>query len=224
MKFLNIRVALDFKSTPLKTFLKNLDLPELWLFPLHQVGMSFYWLFGTFHVFAAGALSPSSFEPSSSNSSFSSSLTGCSQRTLVSQSANALGHFFRSNPNWKDSCGWLMCRANWQSQPVRYFLRPTVATKLSCSRKENLREGTKTPRVDLLANTIDGVRTANSHASWTNKDRQAPCAISFSPHKLMHRRCPPWKNVWSPTCPLNGSFQLPNCPLKRMFHSPNGIF
>ena len=39
--------------------------------------MSFYWLFGTFHVFAiaAGALSPSSFEPSSSNSSFSSSLT-----------------------------------------------------------------------------------------------------------------------------------------------------
>ena len=28
MRFLNIRVALDFKSTPLKTFLKNLDLPQ----------------------------------------------------------------------------------------------------------------------------------------------------------------------------------------------------
>ena len=30
--------------------------------------------------------------------------------------------------------------------------------------KENLREGTETPRVDLLANTIDGARTANSLA------------------------------------------------------------
>ena len=95
MRFLNIRVALDFKSTPLKTFLKNLDLPQSYdcFRNTKSVGMSFYWLFGTFHVFAAGALSPSSFEPSSSNSSFSSSLTGRSQRTLVS--ANALGHFLR---------------------------------------------------------------------------------------------------------------------------------
>ena len=28
MSFLNIRVALDFKTTPLKTVLKNLDLPR----------------------------------------------------------------------------------------------------------------------------------------------------------------------------------------------------
>ena len=112
---------------------------------------------------------------------------------------------------------WLMCRANWQSQRVRYFLRPT---KLRWSRKENLREGTKTPGVVLLANTINAVRTANSLASWTNKDRHSPCAITFSPL----RRCPPWKKVWWPTCPLNGSFQSPNCPLKGMFHSPNGIF
>ena len=28
--------------------------------------------------------------------------------------------------------------------------------------------------------SIDGVRKANSHASWTNKDRHAPCAIPFS--------------------------------------------
>ena len=28
MRFLIIRVALDFKSTPLKTILKNLDLPQ----------------------------------------------------------------------------------------------------------------------------------------------------------------------------------------------------
>ena len=64
------------------------------------------------------------------------------------------------------------------------------------------------------------VWSANSLASWTNKDRHASCAITFSPH----RRCSPWKKVWSPTCPLNGSFQSSNCPLKGMFHSPNGIF
>ena len=58
--------------------------------------MSFYWLFGTFHVIAACALYPSSFEPSSFSSS---SLTGCSRRTLVS--ADAQGHFLRSNQNWK---------------------------------------------------------------------------------------------------------------------------
>ena len=61
--------------------------------------MSFYWLFGTFHVIAASALYQSSFEPSSFSSS--SSLTGCSRQTLVS--ADAQGHFLRlrSNPNWK---------------------------------------------------------------------------------------------------------------------------
>ena len=69
--------------------------------------MSFYWFFGTFYVFAAGALSPSSLEPSSSNSSFLSSLTGRSRRTLVP--GNALGHFLRSNPNWKR----LMCHDVW---------------------------------------------------------------------------------------------------------------
>ena len=33
-----------------------------------------------------------------------------------------------------------------------------------------------------------------------------------------------FKKNWSPSCPLNGSFQSPNCPLKGFFHSPNGIF
>ena len=42
------------------------------------------------------------------------------------------------------------------------FLRPT---KLRWSRKENLTEGTETPQVDLLANAIDGARTANSLVS-----------------------------------------------------------
>ena len=96
MIFLNIRVALDFKSTPLKTVSKNLDFTtELWLFPQYQVGRSFYWLFGTFHAIAASAFYPSSFEPSSFSSS---SLTGRSRRTLFS--ADAQGHFLRSNPNW----------------------------------------------------------------------------------------------------------------------------
>ena len=137
-------------------------------------------------------------------------------RTLVS--VDALGHLLGSNPNWKGLMWRLMCRANLQSQRVRYFLRPT---KLRLSRKENLREGTWTPGVDLLANTIDGARTANSLASWTDKDVcHGPCAITFGPH----RRCPLWKKYWSPTCLLNGSFQSPNCPLKGFFHSPNGIF
>ena len=75
-------------------FEKSWFTTELWSFPYHQVGMSFYWLFGTYHVFAASALYPSSFEPSS----FSSSLTGRSRRTQVS--ADAQGHFLRSK-NWK---------------------------------------------------------------------------------------------------------------------------
>ena len=56
-----------------------------------------YWLFGTFLLFAGGTFSPSSSEPSSSNSSFL--LLLWPDRTLVS--ADALGHFLRSNPNWK---------------------------------------------------------------------------------------------------------------------------
>ena len=96
MRFLNLRVALDFESTPLKTVLKNLDLPQSNdCFRNTKSAWVFYWLFGTFHVFAASALYPSSFEPSS----FSSSLTGRSRRTLVS--AYAQGHFLLSNPNWK---------------------------------------------------------------------------------------------------------------------------
>ena len=32
------------------------------------------------------------------------------------------------------------------------------------------------------------------------------------------------KKVWSPTCPLNGSFQSPNCPLKGFFTRQTGFF
>ena len=68
-----------------------------------------------------------------------------------------------------------MCRANWESKRVRHFLRPT---KLRWSRKENLREGTSTLGVGLLTNMIDGAQTANSLASWTDKDCHAPCTIT----------------------------------------------
>ena len=37
------------------------------------------------------------------------------------------------------------------------------------------------PGVDLLTNMIDGARTANSLASWTDKDCHAPCTITFGP-------------------------------------------
>ena len=70
-----------------------------------------HWLFGTFLLFAACALFSillreveGSIEPSSSISYFSRLLLllllpGRSRRTLVS--ADALGRFLRSNPNWK---------------------------------------------------------------------------------------------------------------------------
>ena len=122
-------------------------------------------------------------------------------------------------PELKKTCAiwWLMCRANWQSQRVRYFLRPT---ELRWSRKEKSQGRHQDPGGGFTRKHDQRVRTANSLASRTNKDRHSPCAITFSPH----RRCPPWKKVWWPTCPQNGSFQSPNCPLKGMFHSPNGIF
>ena len=129
--------------------------------------MSFYWLFGTFHVFAiaAGALSLSSFEPSSSNSSFSPSLTERSRRTLVS--ANALGHFLCSNPNWK--------RLMWMTDVPRkptvttraIFLRPT---KLRWSRNENLDKMHQDPGGGFTRkHDRRGPNAANSLASWTNK-------------------------------------------------------
>ena len=104
-------------------------------------------------------------------------------RTLVS--VDVLVHLLGSNTNWKGLMWRLMCRANWQSQRVRYFL---LTTKLRWSRKE--RKGTKTPGVGLLANMIDGPERPTPFASWTDKDVcQRPCAITFGPY----RRCPLWK-------------------------------
>ena len=85
-------------------------------------------------------------------------------RKLVS--VDALGHLLGSNPNWKGLMWRLMCRANWQSQRLRYFLRPT---KLRWSRKENLKEGPK---------------NAPRHRGWiysqtrsTGTNGQLPCIL-----------------------------------------------
>ena len=175
--------------------------------------MSFYWLFGTFYVFAASALYPSSFEPSS----FSSSLTGRSQRTRVS--AGAQGHFLRPNPNWKRL---MLMKDEWcAAQSDSHNACNISSAPLSSDGLERRISG-KAPRPRGGFTRKHDRRGPNGHslASWTDKDCHAPCAITLSPH----RRCPLWKKVWSPACPLNSSFQLPNCPLKGFLHSPNGIF
>ena len=63
------------------------------------------------------------------------------------------------------------------------------------SKGESGREGTKTPGVDLLANTTDGVRTANSLASWTNKDRVLPRTLHD--HVQSASALSALKKVWS---------------------------
>ena len=175
-----------------------------------------YWLFGTFLLFSAGALSPSSFEPSSLKSSFFFFF----DRTLA---ANAS-----------------LCRCTGALSPLKIELKKThvddqCAVQTDSNKTCNIssaplnsdglerRISGKAPRPRgwIYSQTrLTGPRTANSLASWTDKDCHASCAITFGPH----RRCPLWKKVWSPTCPLNGSFQSPNCPLKGYFHSPTGIF
>ena len=64
-------------------------------------------------------------------------------------------------------------------------------------------------------------RTANSRCIL---DRQRRLPKTLRDHVQSASALSVLKKVWSPTCPLNGSFQSPNCPLKGFFHSPNGIF
>ena len=95
-------------------------------------------------------------------------------------------------------------------------------TKLRWSRKENLREGTKTPEASGFTRKHDRrPRTANSRCIL---DRQRRLPKTLRDHVRSASALSALKKVWSPTCPLNGSFQSPNCPLKGFFHSPNGIF
>ena len=115
-----------------------------WLAFLSHIGKScswkcrkFYWLFGTFLLFAADAFSPSSFEPSSSNSSFLFFF----DRTLAANTClcRCTGGLSPLKPELKNGkCGWLKCLTSWQSKRVRYCLRPT---ELRWSREEELREG-----------------------------------------------------------------------------------
>ena len=125
---------------------------------------------------------------SSSNSSFSSSVTGRSRRTLLP--ANPLGHFLRSNPNWKR----LMCHDDWScaAQTDSHNECDISSAPLSSDGLERRISGKAPwPRGWIYSQTrsTGSELTANSLASWTNKDRHSPCAITFSPH----RRCPPWK-------------------------------
>ena len=156
-----------------------------------------YWLFETFLLFVAGALSPSSFEPSSNSSLFFSSLTGHSRRTLVS--ADALGHFLRSNSNWKDQCGWPIIDDECAAQIDSHNAYDISSAPLNSDGLGRRISG-KAPRprgwiYSQTRSTRTGPRTANSLASWTDKDCLASCAITFG----QHRRCPLWKKVWSPT-------------------------
>ena len=180
-----------------------------------------YWLLENFplRVFAIGSLSPSSFEPSSLSTCLSSSLTGHSRRTLVF--ANALGHFLRSNPNWK-RLRWMTAQTDSQN------VYDISSAPLNSDGLERRSSGKATPGW-IYSQTRDrrgaGARTANSLsrpylAFWTNKDWHAPCATTFDSHPTLSAL----KKVWLPICQLNGSFQSPNCPLKGFFHSPNGIF
>ena len=73
--------------------------------------------------------------------------------------------------------------------------------------------------VDLLVNTIDGSRTTNSLASWTVTTTSATDLVRSRSVRIDFE-----KKNWSPTCPLNGSFQSPNCPLKEFFTRQTGYF
>ena len=108
-----------------------------------------YLLFGTFLLFAADAFSPSSFEPYSSNFIRDLLFFFFFDQTLAANASLCRsmhwGTFSAQTTvrTENESCGWLKCRAILQSKRVNlwYFLRPT---KLRWSRKEKLREGTKT--------------------------------------------------------------------------------
>ena len=64
-------------------------------------------------------------------------------------------------------------------------------------------------------------RTANSRCIL---DRQRRLPKTLRDHVRSASALSALKKVWSPTSPLNGSFQSPNCPLKEFFQLPNGIF
>ena len=64
-------------------------------------------------------------------------------------------------------------------------------------------------------------RTANSRCIL---DRQRRLPKTFRDHVRSASALSALKKLWSPTCPLNGSFQSPNCPLKGFFTRQTGFF
>ena len=130
------------------------------------------------------------------------------------------GIFSAQTRTGKKSCGWRMTSTDVPRKMTvttrAIFPPPHKAQMVS----EGESQGRHLDTGSGLTRKHDRrARTANSLASWTRKDCPTPCAcaITFSPHR---RQCPLWtllKKNWSPSCPLNGSFQLPNCPLKGFF-------
>ena len=194
-----------------------------------------HWLFGSFLLFVAGALSPSSFKPKHR----------CKEKLYQNKTPSNLRFLLLVWPDARDEGYCCLCRCTRALSPLKPELKRltwmtyaprklTVKTRKiipPAHQDQMVSKGEAQGRhldpgagVDLLTNTIDGARTAtvNFLASWTDKDCHEACAITFKFGP--HQRCPLWKKVWSPTCPLNGSFLSPNCPLKGFFRSPNGIF
>ena len=130
------------------------------------------------------------------------------------------GTFSAQTRTEKDQCGWPIIDDECAAQIDSHNAYDISSAPLNSDGLERRISGkAPRPRGWPSQTRSTGSRTANSLASWTDKDCHASCAITFGPH----RRCPLWKKVWSPTCPLNGSFQSPNCPLKGFFTRQTGF-
>ena len=96
------------------------------------------------------------------------------------------GTFSAQTRTEKDSCWWRMTNVPRKvTVTTRAIFPPPPLRSDGLERGSSGKASRSRPRgragVDLLANTIDGARTANSLASWTDKDCHAPCAITLSP-------------------------------------------
>ena len=143
-----------------------------------------YWLFGTFLLFVAGAVSPSSFEPSFSSSS---SLTGRSRRTLL-WSPPMLGALSPLNHELKKTHvdDWRAAQTDMYSQNA-YDIFSAPLSSDGLERKSSGKA--LRPRGWIYMYSQTRSTGPNGHPSWTDKDNHAPCAITFG----THRRCPLWK-------------------------------
>ena len=138
-------------------------------------------------------------------------------RTLYMSLSMHWGTCSAQTPTEKDSCGD-QCAAQTDSHSA-YDISSAPQSSDCLGRRISGKAPTTDTGGGFTRKHDRRARTTNSLASWTDKDVcQRPCTITLSPQLSA------LKKLWSPTCPLNGSFQSPNCPLKGFFHLPNGIF